>query len=64
MDKIRQAWRNAKLIGHGYSRAGEILQYAKVWIGYMLSTVYVVTDCLIVYEGGGIYNNFSQKAGV
>ena len=32
-DGIRQIWHNAKLRGRGYSRAGEILQYAKTSVG-------------------------------
>lgn len=32
-DGIRQIWHAAKLRGRGYSRAGEILQYAKVSVG-------------------------------
>ena len=32
-DGIRQSWHNAKLRGHGYSRAGEILEYAKASVG-------------------------------
>ena len=32
-DGIRQIWHDAKLIGRGYSRAGEILQYAKASVG-------------------------------
>ena len=32
-DGIRQIWHDAKLRGRGYSRAGEILQYAKVSVG-------------------------------
>ena len=32
-DGIRQIWHNAKLRGRGYSRAGEILKYAKVSVG-------------------------------
>ena len=32
-DGIRQIWHNAKLRGRGYSRAGEILEYAKASVG-------------------------------
>ena len=32
-DGIRQIWHDAKLRGRGYSRAGEILQYAKASVG-------------------------------
>ena len=32
-DGIRQIWHNAKLRGRGYSRAGEILRYAKASVG-------------------------------
>ena len=32
-DGIRQIWHDAKLRGRGYSRAGEILKYAKVSVG-------------------------------
>lgn len=32
-DGIRQIWHTAKLRGRGYSRAGEILRYAKVSVG-------------------------------
>ena len=32
-DGIRQIWHDAKLRGRGYSRAGEILQYAKTSVG-------------------------------
>ena len=32
-DGIRQIWHNAKLRGRGYSRAGEILEYAKSSVG-------------------------------
>ena len=33
VDGIRQIWHDAKLIGRGYSRAGEILQYARESVG-------------------------------
>ena len=33
VDGIRQIWHNAKLRGRGYSRAGEILQYAEKSVG-------------------------------
>ena len=32
-DGIKQIWHNAKLRGRGYSRAGEILEYAKASVG-------------------------------
>ena len=32
-DGIRQIWHNAKLRGRGYSRAGEIIEYAKTSVG-------------------------------
>ena len=32
-DGIRQIWHNAKLRGRGYSRAGEIMEYAKTSVG-------------------------------